>query len=208
MAVKRGNYKCAICKQQIKSDEESLPYQGRFAHKTCFNELMRAGADEKRKEQAEKSLQRKAAKKAKDKNETNVITVKTTTKDKSPEEIADEKSFVSYITELTGHKPDVKSYTLAKKFINEWGVKYADIVAALKYFYEIKENPYIAEKFSLGIVPYVIEDARKYYEQLDEAIKRNQEIDSSSFYENKVVSIKSGKRNRKGTIDITKLNEG
>lgn len=208
MAQNKGKYKCVICGQTIGSDEEPIPYEGRFAHANCFNEMIRARSDQKRLDMTKKSLQRKGARKVKEKKEEKIVTVKPTTKNKSPEEIADEKKFVGYINELTGKNPDVKTYALAKKYTSEYGLKYEDLVSALKYFYEIEGNKYDPEKFSLGIVPYVVEDARRYFEQLDETIKKNQSIDSSTFYRTQVVNIKQGRKRGRDMVDINKLNEG
>lgn len=205
---KVGCYKCAICGQQIDSTEESIPYDGRFAHIGCFNEMIRAEADNKRIEQTKKSLQRRRAKKAKDDKDNKVVTVKPTTKNKSAEEIADEKLFVGYIKELTGKNPDVKTYALAKKYTTEYGLKYEDLVTALKYFYEIKGNKYDPERFSVGIVPYVVEEARNYFAQLDETIKKNQVIDTKDFYKTQIVNIKQGRKRNREMIDINQLNEG
>lgn len=205
---KVGCYKCAICGQQIDSTEEPIPYNGRFVHTECFNEMIRAEADNKRIEQTKKSLQRRRAKKAKDDKDNKVVTVKPTTKNKSAEEIADEKLFVGYIKELTGKNPDVKTYALAKKYTTEYGLKYEDLVTALKYFYEIKGNKYDPERFSVGIVPYVVEEARNYFAQLDETIKKNQVIDTKDFYKTQIVNIKQGRKRNREMIDINQLNEG
>ncbi|MBR1892046.1 MAG: hypothetical protein IJ815_00750 [Lachnospiraceae bacterium] len=208
MARKMGNYKCLLCKQPIKADEEPVPYNGHFAHADCFNEMIRAESEGKRVEQTKKSLERKGARKAKDKKEYKIVTVKPTTKNKSAEEIADEKLFVGYIKELTGNNPDVKTYALAKKYTTEYGLKYEDLVTALKYFYEIKGNKYDPERFSVGIVPYVVEEARNYFAHLDETIKVNQSIDSSSFYKTQIVNIKQGRKRGRDMIDIKDINEG
>lgn len=208
MAQNNGRYKCAICGQYIEAGEESVPYKNRFAHENCFNEMIRAGADQKRVEQTQKSLQRKGVRRAKEKKENQIVTVKPTTKNKSAEEIADEKIFVNYIQELTGNRPDVKTYALAKKYTTEYGIKYQDLVTALKYHYEIKGNEYIPEKFSLGIVPYIVEEAKKYFTALEKTIAKNREIDSSEFYQTRIVNIKQGRRKNHDIIDITELNEG
>lgn len=170
--------------------------------------MIRVQSDQKRMEQTKKTLQRKGARKSKEKKESQIVSIKLTTKDKSPEEIADEKLFVGYIKQLTGNNPDVKTYTLAKKYTSEYGLKYADLVTALRYFYEIKENKYDPARFSLGIVPYIVEEAMRYFTDLDETIKKNQEIDTSGFYKTQIVNIKQGRKRNSDMINITEIYEG
>lgn len=202
----KGHYKCAICSGEISDNQNKIPYKNRYVHEDCFNTLMKASADQKREEQVKKSLQRKNSRKKNTANDS-VVVVRETTKNKSPEEIADEKQFTKYILELTGNKPDVKTYTLAKKYTEQYKIKYVDLVTALRYWYEIKENVYEPEKFSLGIVPYVIDEAIKYYSELEKTIEKNLAIDSSEYYRRETVRINNRKRHIGGMVDIAKIGE-
>lgn len=54
-----------------------------------------------------------------------------------------------------------------KKFTEEYNYTYIGILKALKYFYEVKDKGSTAQKFTgIGIVPYVYDDAQKYYYNL------------------------------------------
>lgn len=203
-----SKYKCAICRQYIEPGEESIPYKNRFAHTTCFNELMKASSDQKRMAMTEKSLQRKGVKKKQDKEGNTVIQIKGVSKDKSAEEIADEKLFFEYIIRLTGHKPDVKTATLAKKYTTEYELKYIDLVTALKYIYEIEQREFDPEKIAIGLVPYKVEEAKRYYASLEETVKKNNETNTNSFYKNEIVNIKQIRKRVTETIDISEIREG
>lgn len=51
------------------------------------------------------------------------------------------------------------------KFETERGFTNSGMLKSLKYFYEIKENP-VPDYYSVGILPYIYDDARKYYETI------------------------------------------
>lgn len=62
---------------------------------------------------------------------------------------------------------------------NEQGYCYKGQLMTLKYFYEIKKNPVRQDKLTIGIIPYIWEDSRRYYmreaqkaQQIREDIRR------------------------------------
>lgn len=66
-----------------------------------------------------------------------------------------------------------------KRMREQFNYSYTGILKSLIYFYDIRKNPIEKANGGIGIVPYVYEDARKYYYNLYLAQMKN---------ENKVVS--------------------
>lgn len=56
---------------------------------------------------------------------------------------------------------------LRKKYIRENKFTNKGIYFTLKYFYEVKKNPWSKANGSLGIVPYVYKDATEYWTDLE-----------------------------------------
>ena len=98
------------------------------------------------------------------------------------------------------------------KYVTERGYNYKDIARALTYYVDVKNNkPDI--KYGIGIVPYVIDEARAYYENL-KRIKEEQmraaELEKKrqlNQIENKGIFIQLSKKKtiHKKTINIDKL---
>lgn len=63
-----------------------------------------------------------------------------------------------------------------KEFKENKNYTYSGIRKSLQYFFEIKENSIERAKGSLGIVPYVYEDAKKYWHNLNNIKQINEEI--------------------------------
>lgn len=98
--------------------------------------------------------------------------------------------------------------THINKYVLERRWSYLDIARALAYFVEIQGGE-LKPHMGLGIVPYVIEEARRYFKQLAEKTKLQRE-ESEKFKEHKSNSYdikcnllpKPEKRNRRPLIDI------
>lgn len=60
------------------------------------------------------------------------------------------------------------------KFVTELGLNYKDIARALVYFVEV-DGGKIDLKFGIGIVPYTVDAARKYYEALKKQEQQQKE---------------------------------
>ena len=94
------------------------------------------------------------------------------------------------------------------KYVLERRLSYLDIARALAYFVEI-QNGELKPQMGLGIVPYVIDESRRYFRQLEEKTKL-QRKESEKFKEHKSTSYdikcnkipKPEKRNRRPLIDI------
>lgn len=91
------------------------------------------------------------------------------------------------------------------------GYPYKGQHLALKYFFEIKKSPIEKAKGSIGIVPYIFDQAKLYYEkeakrreEIDEALQRQLAQDRISIPYNP--SDYFGKKKKK-TIDLNSIQE-
>ena len=98
------------------------------------------------------------------------------------------------------------------KFVLERRWSFLDIARALAYFVEVQGGQ-LKKETGLGIVPYVIEDARKYFKQLKAQIEKQQK-DSEQFLKTKTSSydieckqtLKIEKSRRRPLIDLGNIN--
>lgn len=63
---------------------------------------------------------------------------------------------------------------------NEKQYAYLGILFTLKYFFEI-QNGDVTKAKGIGIVPYVYEDAKKYYEHLSNILKETENLEVPEF---------------------------
>lgn len=95
-----------------------------------------------------------------------------------------------------------------KSFVTEYNFTYTGIQKTLEYFFEIKKNSLAKSNGGIGIVPYVYNEARDYYEQIFRAQQINQQILQTNaaagreLRENYVVRIKAPKTRRKKLIPL------
>jgi len=96
--------------------------------------------------------------------------------------LLDRKKLVDYICELFGYKkPSVKVYQQMTSYYNK-GISYADMLLALRYFYEVKKGDINKAQGGIGIITYVLDEA-KNFASLEE-IERNNLI--KKFQENEL----------------------
>lgn len=82
----------------------------------------------------------------------------------------------------------------AETFVTKNGYTYSGMLGTLKYFYEVLRNP-IPAKPTIGIIPYIYWEAKKYYIEIYQARANNKK----SIIENKefVVEISKPKIKKK-----------
>ena len=95
------------------------------------------------------------------------------------------------------------------KYVNEHGWSYKDIARAFAYYVEVQENT-PDPKYGIGIVRFVMDDARKYYEALQK--QKEAQIKAANEQKNSeqnkiVITVAPGrdKTIRKRNIDISQL---
>lgn len=108
--------------------------------------------------------------------------------EKKPEDDPEYQTLIAYINQLFGNKCNwamTKKYI--KKFKDENGYTYSGILKSLTYFYEIKKNSIDKANGSIGIVPFVYQDAYNYYYSLYVAQQNLQNSSPQQFKNNEVV---------------------
>lgn len=92
------------------------------------------------------------------------------------------------------HQPGPKNYAWIKKYIRE-GLTYKGINNALVYFYEIKRNDTKKANEGIGIVPWVYEEAEKYFYKKEKGDKmRLEAAEKNSNYEVKQIMLDNSKQ--------------
>lgn len=109
-----------------------------------------------------------------------------------------------------GDKPVSEwNVTQMQKF-NRMGMGYRAQLLTLKWFYEIKKNPIKKEYKTIGIIPYVYDEAALYYKtqdarvkEIEEAIEKQLEQDRIEIQYNPNDYI--GKKKKKKLIDLDSI---
>ena len=84
-----------------------------------------------------------------------------------PPDEADRLELCNYISELFHIKtPGPVNMALIKRFHTENGYSYKSMYYALKYYFEIQKGSIEKAQERIGILPYVYDDAKEYYEKL------------------------------------------
>ena len=95
------------------------------------------------------------------------------------------------------------------KYVNEHGWSYKDIARAFAYYVEVQGNT-PDPKYGIGIVRFVMDDAKKYYETLQKQKEAQIQAanETKKQEQNKVIitaTIECKKTIRKRSIDISQL---
>lgn len=116
----------------------------------------------------------------------------------------------NYICTLFGAEyvsPRIKNQI--KTMMANYGYSYSGILGSLEYFFEIKGNSIDKANNGIGIVPYIYDDAKKYYETIFYAHQQNKGINSIEI-ETKDINITSPRRKikKKKVVDLEFLERG
>jgi len=76
-----------------------------------------------------------------------------------------------------------------KQFIEEYHYTYSGIINTLEYFYRIQKHDITKANDGIGIVPYVYNQARKYYFDIYQANLKNNNKDLKKYKEPKVIEV-------------------
>lgn len=120
------------------------------------------------------------------------------------------KDLEEYICKLFG--TDYVSPRIRKQIssmISQYNFTHSGILGSLKYWFEVKNGSIAKSNGGIGIIPYVYEDASKYYESIFYAHQANKDInliDTDII----TITIPSPKRKVKSLkkIDLDFLEEG
>lgn len=170
--------------------DEAVYLKGHFVHLSCMNAEIKKSANKKKIEQAERVIKKRKVVKP--------ITVNETKDPESKKELKERKEFEKTIEDITGRKPIVQEKAYARKLIKDYKLTYKEIGQALYYFYKILDRSQQEGSNLLGIVPYVIDKSRQYYQELDEAIEINSKMNTRDFYKETKIVISKPETNKRG----------
>lgn len=183
-----------FCNALIEDESEEIPYKKRYAHKNCFNSYLHATTTVAKEKQEKKHKPTK-----------NVTTTNAIKKPVSEEEYQHKQEYLNLVKELLGtDEIPVQIFALTNNYMERYGLSYEDMSIALDYWYKIKGNTY-QEGNLIGIVPYIVSDAKKFFQGLENTIKANTEMDTDGFYSKRVVHIEKPKGKENTLIDIANI---
>ena len=108
--------------------------------------------------------------------------------------IIEEDEFWAYVKKLYGPGYNyVKLRAYAEKYIRQFGFTWTGMLKALTWYYDIKGNPKDALDYeTLGILPYVYEDAKKYYYNIYLAQKKNENVKIDISHQEVKIQCRTG----------------
>lgn len=190
--------KCKVCGLPIQKDEPFIPLgQGKgFAHEHCFdgmsNVLLKKKTDELKEKEKNKG-KRRARPQAELKQAL------------SEEEYQEKQRYYDYLKKLldeTGSCISPKIYSLSEDYIKKYGVTFHDLYLTLVYLNEIVQKKLVGDV--VGIIPFFISEAQRYFESVKEVEKNNEGFDMKRSYKTKTIMI-NPQRRQPYQIDITSI---
>lgn len=122
-------------------------------------------------------------------------------------ELLERKQLCDYVCELFSYKkPSVRIYQQMTSY-HDKGVSYSDMLLALKYFYEIKKGDINKSQGGIGIIPYVLEEAKEFatLEKLEQDKLIAKFEQNEQIKEIKIIKITEQRNKNKKQIDINSL---
>jgi hypothetical protein len=110
------------------------------------------------------------------------------------QEYLDKKELSALICKIFKLKaPGPRNYAFMTKFYQD-GMSFRGMINSLIYFYEVKKNSKTKANESIGIIPYIYEDAQKYFYCKEKNDKmRLEAAEKNSNYEIKQIIINNSK---------------
>lgn len=100
----------------------------------------------------------------------------------------DKHEFFEYIKEIYGSDYNFVSISKqAESYIKQYNFTYSGMLKSLKWFYDVKQNSKESSNGRIGIIPYIYEDAKKYYYNLYLAQQRNKEVEGYTLEVKEIV---------------------
>lgn len=122
-------------------------------------------------------------------------------------ELLERKQLCDYVCELFSYKkPSVRIYQQMTSY-HDKGVPYSDMLLALKYFYEIKKGDINKSQGGIGIIPYVLEEAKEFatLEKLEQDKLIAKFEQNEQIKEIKIIKVIEPHNKNKKQIDINSL---
>lgn len=97
------------------------------------------------------------------------------------QEERDYDALVAYIKQLFGGKVNIRAYKQIKEFKDTYNYSYSGMLKTLIWWYELRHNDIDKANGGIGIIPYVYQDAYKYYQDLYLASVVNEAKDIDTY---------------------------
>ena len=98
------------------------------------------------------------------------------------QEFLDKKVLEKYIMELLGENfINSKVQKQLKDYVTKYNYTYSGMHKALVYFYEVKGNDKSKANNGIGIIPWVYQDAYRYYYSIWEAQQKNKDKNIETY---------------------------
>ena len=107
--------------------------------------------------------------------------------EKEADKAKDKEKLLRYIEKLLRKKVDYKITNQIKTYTKDKRYTHKDIHQALYYFYEIKNNSTAKANGGIGIVPYVIDEAKAYFKEKYDRIEKSE--NTEIVHKHKVITI-------------------
>lgn len=120
----------------------------------------------------------------------------------------DKSELCNYICDIFHLKaPGPINNTLIAKFHNENGYSYKSMYYTLKYHFEVKKGSVEKAEGRIGIIPYVYDEAKRYYENLSNTQTTILNTVTKQLNQgDKIIAIKVAPKKKKKDIDLEALN--
>lgn len=114
--------------------------------------------------------------------------------------------FIDYAYKLFNNKLNPAAYRLMDRYIKK-GYTWLGMLRSLEWFYVIKKNGITKAKNNIGIIPYVYDDAQKFYDYQDYKNRTKLEtyIMNSKIITKETIITKEQEDDNKNKIDLNTL---
>lgn len=110
---------------------------------------------------------------------------------------------IQFAYTLFNQKLATRSYSLFSTYRNKKKYTWLGMIRALEWFYIVRHNDLSKAKNSIGIIPYVYEDAQKYYAATNLKIKEKYKTQIVPIrQQQEVVEIEISRKAKKNAIDL------
>lgn len=110
-----------------------------------------------------------------------------------------ETKLLQYIKRLLHKNIDYKIRNQLNNYVNNKNYSYEDIYNALFYFYDIRGNSTEKANGGIGIVPYVIEEAKEYFDKKRATAAQSENI--KPILEKRIITIKDPSIKEKNKVN-------
>lgn len=119
----------------------------------------------------------------------------------------DKAELCNYICEIFHLKtPGPANNKLISKFHTENGYSYKSMYYTLKYHFEVKNGSVEKAQERIGIIPYVYDEAKKYYDNLSATRNRlSHTVEEQIKQKEEVIIIRNAPKRKKKDIDLEGL---